>query len=307
MTLIDMAPYIKENCPEVQGWSLKPLAMLFSKFQEIIFLDSDVLFFHDPNLMYNWKLYKSTGALYFRDRTLPGDWIYRFTDLLIPEPSVLALQNRVFNRLSVEEGESGVIVMDKHRGGTFVLLLASLMNMDPYRTIIEKNYRLEGDKETFWTANEMLKLPYAWGPGAGGSIGYHFQGDVKSVCGCLYHSDEDWNPSWFNGGLVKYKWADEPELMEFTHIGVDRSFTQVKWYVFLLILRHRDPATNNLTGPLLLVAILIALCPIIRKRMSCPFPVAKRRSLTRCLSSGISSRTLLMPPPYIIIFIPINK
>lgn len=229
VVLIDMTPYVPKHAPGVSGWSLKPLAMLFSKFQELLFLDSDVLFFHDPEKLFYWRAYKSTGTLYFRDRTLPGQYLYKFTDLLIDEFSILGKQNRVYNKMGVEEGESGVIVMDKHRGGTFALLFASLLNVDPYRRFRETYYGVLGDKEAFWIANEVLKLPYSWGPGGGGAIGHHFLQDTSSVCGGLYHTDEDWEPSWFNGGLVRYKWDPVPETFEFKYIALDRSFTQLRW------------------------------------------------------------------------------
>lgn len=135
VSLVDMAPYIRKGGPRVGGWCTKPLAMLFSSFQEVIFLDSDTLFFHDPADMFSWKRYETTGSLYFRDRTVGNDKLIEFLKVMVPEPSEMTKQGRVWNRVAGQEGESGVVVIDKHRGGFFTLLMASLLNMDPYEKI----------------------------------------------------------------------------------------------------------------------------------------------------------------------------
>jgi hypothetical protein len=133
--LIDMEPFLRKDGPKVGGWSTKPLAMLFSQFQEVIFMDSDTLFFHDPQEMFSWYRYMATGTLYFRDRTVGNDNLIKFLKTMAPEPSDMAKQGRVWQGLAGQEGESGVIVIDKRRGGFFTLLMASLLNMEPYESI----------------------------------------------------------------------------------------------------------------------------------------------------------------------------
>lgn len=139
----DLAPFIRKGAPVVEKYSNKPLAMLLSPFQEIIFMDSDSLFFQNPELMYHWASYKETGALFFRDRTLePGqNGPLRFFKALVPNPSERARQSRFWEMTSYHEGESGALVLDKKRGGLFVLLLATMLNLDPYKTIMYEPIR----------------------------------------------------------------------------------------------------------------------------------------------------------------------
>lgn len=83
-------------------------------------------------------------------------------------------------------------------------------------------------------ASEALQLPYAWGPGAGGAVGYLNPDKPDSVCGGLLHLDETWRPFWFNSGVVKNKYRPEgQETFEFTHYAQDRTFVNLRWCVFL--------------------------------------------------------------------------
>lgn len=143
----DLNPFFNSVYPFISGWGVKPFVMLFSTFKEVIFLDSDSLLFQDPRQFFGWSEYESTGSLYFRDRTLdPGaNDTLRFFQTFIPEPSRLARENRVWNRLSNHEAESGVIVMDKGRGGIFVLLLAGLLNIIPYSGMTNKEHLITGN------------------------------------------------------------------------------------------------------------------------------------------------------------------
>lgn len=134
---VDLEPYIDKRAPPVRGWSIKPLAMFFSRFQEFIFVDSDALFFRDPTTIFDWKRYNMTGAIYFRDRTLEPNNAKSLSMFksMVPHASEYARNGRFSKLLSVHEGESGVVALDKHRGGTFILLLSLMMNMEPFKRI----------------------------------------------------------------------------------------------------------------------------------------------------------------------------
>lgn len=253
---IDLKPLIDTDGPEVRGWAVKPFSMLLSSFKEIIFLDADALFFQNPDVLFDFKLYGATGAVFFRDRTLFGggdnDGLRLFKSM-VPLPSEYAkTEGRTVRMISQHEGESGVIVWDKTRN-LHAFLLVCTMNSEPYRKTLyhanhgkKNNYNHEfnleindfesiGDKESYWMAHEALELPYRWAPGGGGTVGYVEDPEKKpnSICGGLYHPDENWKPLWFNGGILRNKYTGKgKQVMEITHWATDRTFGEpvaLKW------------------------------------------------------------------------------
>jgi hypothetical protein len=127
------------------------------------------------------------------------------------------------------EQESGVVVMDKKRGGMFVLLLASMLNMDPFRDDL---YRaVLGDKESYWMSSEALGVSYRWSNGAGGALGFLHPNFPMVVCGHLLHVDENWNPLWFNGGMMMHKSREHGNLIIYgmTHYATDRTMHRSAW------------------------------------------------------------------------------
>ncbi|KAJ3017369.1 hypothetical protein HKX48_003578 [Thoreauomyces humboldtii] len=217
------------------GWAMKSFSMLASRFQEIILLDADVMFLQNPEVMFEYSLYEDAGILLFRDRTLfPGNVLHVFLSELMegaPPSDYYHAQGRASRWLSTHEGESGVIVMDKHRN-FHSLLMACKMNSGPYQR--DMYSIVLGDKESYWMAQEILDLPYKWAPGAGGSIGYleHHPTDsnIIKICGQLYHPDPDFRPLWANGGMLSNKRDPKGEaIVEFTHWATDKTYEDVAW------------------------------------------------------------------------------
>ena len=63
------------NTPKIErkrlkGWFCKTRALIISKFDETLVVDTDVLWFKDPTQLFNAPAYLATGALFFRDRFL---------------------------------------------------------------------------------------------------------------------------------------------------------------------------------------------------------------------------------------------
>jgi len=103
------------------------------------------------------------------------------------------------------------------------------MNMDPIKSEMYK--AVHGDKESFWMASEALRVPYNWGLGAGGTVGYPNPNTIGSICGGLFHVDENWEPLWFNGGIQMNKRTDagREKTYNLTHYAIDRSFQHLEW------------------------------------------------------------------------------
>lgn len=98
-----------------------------------------------------------------------------------------------------------MVVIDKGTDALFGLLATCAMNKKGERDHAYKF--VHGDKETFWSAFEMIKVPYYFPKYRGGTIGYPNPDREHSVCGQLYHPDDLGRPLWWNvrGGRERKK------------------------------------------------------------------------------------------------------
>lgn len=118
----ELAPMVNDAGWTLAGWALKPFAILFSSFREVIFIDADSLFFSSPEKLFSDEDYEKTGALFFKDRSLFPDSKKEWLKNVMPRPiSPQVINNRFWKGDSAHMQESGVIVVDKFRH--FVALL----------------------------------------------------------------------------------------------------------------------------------------------------------------------------------------
>ncbi|GAB7352535.1 hypothetical protein MBLNU459_g2927t1 [Dothideomycetes sp. NU459] len=155
----------------IEGFASKAFSILMSSFREVLFIDADVLFFRNPELLFQEEGYRDTGALFFRDRVVYPAFKKKFLRQILPKPiSHTAKQSRYWNGESSEMQESGVLVIDKWRHFVTMLLVARMNGPDRSdgpngeKGVYSFFY---GDKETFWLGFELA-----------GDTDYHFyQGD----------------------------------------------------------------------------------------------------------------------------------
>ncbi|KAJ3099278.1 hypothetical protein HDU97_003296 [Phlyctochytrium planicorne] len=211
----------------LEGWAIKPFAMLASTFKEVIFVDADVLFLQDPYMLFDRsQIFQRFGQLFFQDRTIGGENPEWFTSW-VPNPSNYAKTRRYLREISVHEMESGVVLIDKGRSSVLHAMLAVCkLNSQTERDLNTYIY-VHGDKETFWMGWEMMRVPWAFAPAYGGTIGY--RNKKGAVCGGLYHPDEDLKPLWWNGGVLKNKHGDVSLYMNFDYVATDVKGYGIKW------------------------------------------------------------------------------
>eukprot|EP00121_Abeoforma_whisleri_P012351 Awhi_evm1s11397 len=207
----------------IAGWAGKPFAVLTSRFKEVIFLDSDIIFFQEPELLFDSNLYKETGALFYLDRTLfsPGkktlDWIKELSPNRFPEK---ANKNGLLQKKTGHQQESGVLVIDKDQH--FLSLLATCqLNLDKTREITYN--RVHGDKETFWLGWTMMENDsYNWNAYRPGVLGTF--NEEGSLCSSkLFHVDENKKPLFLNGGIVDNKFVkdEDREFLKASHWTIE--------------------------------------------------------------------------------------
>lgn len=70
------------HCEELfRSFYIKPLAVVFSRFQEIMLLDADTIHFQSPMNLWETDKYRTTGTLFFRDRVA---WESEYLDEPMP-------------------------------------------------------------------------------------------------------------------------------------------------------------------------------------------------------------------------------
>ncbi|CAD0031415.1 unnamed protein product [Aureobasidium pullulans] len=170
----DIEQMVNDQGWELKGWAGKAFAAFLSSFREVILLDADVLFFDNPELMFEEPGYVDTGALFFRDRVVFPQDKKSFLRKILPKPvSGKARQSRWWSGESGEYQESGVVVVDKWRHFLSVFLTARLNGPDRDDSDAGKGtYSFWwGDKETWWIGFELA-----------GDTDYHFhQGEAGNM------------------------------------------------------------------------------------------------------------------------------
>lgn len=200
-------------------------------FREAIFIDADSFFFVDPATLFQYKGYRDTGALFFKDRNLFPESKRSWIKSVLPSPiSANVRQNRMWTGESGHMQDSGVIVVDKWRH--FIPLLLTTRLNGPERDgnkgegkkgVYDMMY---GDKETFWLSWEMSgSSDYSFHDGVAGTMGKLTKTEpdateeeveesetpasntssvheLSMVCSQqLAHFDRAGRPLWFNGGI----------------------------------------------------------------------------------------------------------
>ncbi|KAI8844290.1 alpha-mannosyltransferase, partial [Chytriomyces cf. hyalinus JEL632] len=208
---IDLTQFFPIETTQFSGWSCKPFAMLAASFQTVLFIDADSLFFQSPLRALESRAFKETGMVFFRDRKL------RHKDLKGAELLNAAGKHLSSYALSIPFTnasdttaeshvlDSGFVVLNKgNLGVLYSLLLAAKMNSQVERDTLYSH--TWGDKEAYWFASEMLRVPYRLNPTFGSAIGYRkkvAQTNRECVCGAfLLQLDERGDLFWWNGGGV---------------------------------------------------------------------------------------------------------
>ncbi|KAI8843169.1 mannosyltransferase putative-domain-containing protein [Chytriomyces cf. hyalinus JEL632] len=233
-----------------RGYSMKPFAILAAPFRTVLFIDADALFFKSPLHALESRALKETGHLFFHDRFLREESGMRGPDFFNEVHKHLSRYGQTIGfpnaktrkRAETHELDSGFLVLNKSNTGVlFSLLLASKMNSMPFEKDVLYGHT-HGDKESFWFASEMLRVPYQFNSPYGGAIGTLRKMEGKNtgtavVCSAfILQLDEKRELFWWNGGGVlsdRYVTTDfGNHFAEFTHVALDFDGVGTKWFDF---------------------------------------------------------------------------
>ena len=202
----------------------KPLAMLVSRFEQVILLDADVVFVQKPEVLLEGLGYQETGTYFFHDRLLNKgifkerhDWWEK--EMQYNKPSATLLKSLVYTERYSAEQDSGVVVLDKSRTPVLLALLhICWQNSSAGRKFMQG--KVFGDKETYWLGFELSGVPYHFEKHYGNGLGP--MTDSGTICGnAIAHTDEADRLFWFNGGLLANKYQDKKKYGDFSHWMLD--------------------------------------------------------------------------------------
>ena len=97
----------KTERKRLKGWFCKTKALISSKFEETLVVDTDVLWFKDPTLLFNAPGYLATGALFFRDRFLYVS--VNESDGLGPEKVAHFIESESKNAIKIDDVSAKVL------------------------------------------------------------------------------------------------------------------------------------------------------------------------------------------------------
>jgi len=211
VTCTDITQFFNNDIIFISGWAIKPFAILASRFTEVILIDADAMYIHDPALWFEDEGYKETGALFFKDRTLyPGphggsEWIHQW----MKDPSDYVKNSRFYNELSSHEMESSTVVIDKSRRLLGILQTCKFNERRIRDRVVYQ--KVFGDKETYWMAFDMAREPFSVMPHPivyVGEINYGEDIDdpnQKQLCGHIGHTNREGQIMFWNDHIIKDK------------------------------------------------------------------------------------------------------
>ncbi|CCX33386.1 mannosyltransferase putative-domain-containing protein [Pyronema domesticum] len=135
--------------PDVKHYQLKSLAMVFSRFQKVLYLDSDSIPLRDPTALFKEKVFEETGLIVWPD-------FWKATE--DPVFYIIAGMEGMPKGLPASSSEAGQLLVDKKRHLEMLLLAVYYNIYGPgwYYELLSQGAMGAGDKETFLAAAVAL-------------------------------------------------------------------------------------------------------------------------------------------------------
>src|SRR6185369_10533995 len=142
----------------LDGWELKPYAIVNSRFAEVLYIDADNVSVRNPEFIFDTPLYRETGSLFWQD--LPNDFLEQ-----------VYLKHSAWELLGLPvrdepQFESGQLLVDKRRCWRPLQLTLHLNEHSDYYYAA-----FFGDKDTFHLAWRKLGQEYSLNPHPPGALG----------------------------------------------------------------------------------------------------------------------------------------
>ena len=213
----------KDNPVKVEHYQLKVLAILFSSYESVLYLDSDCLALLDPAELFDSEPFLSTGLV-----SWPDYWI------ATEDPAFYKIAGLPSfpNGLPARSSEAGQLLISKQTHLSTLLLAAYYNIYGPgiYYPILSQGAAGEGDKETFLAAAVVLENPNYRVRHRLGTVGYH-EADRKfhGTAMVQYHPRDDYaprDPTSLKQARPLFLHANSPKMNIAHLLAEDRVFYQ---------------------------------------------------------------------------------
>lgn len=169
---------------EIEKYQFKPFAMLFSSFEEILFLDADAFPLHKPEDVFQKEPFLSANLVLWPDfwASTASSLFYEIASQQVPPMNL---------RQSTESGE--IFMSKKTHAKT--LLLATYYNYwgpNHYWPLLSQGAPGEGDKETFIAAATSLNEPFYQVSESICAIGHPTEGGMAGSAMVQFDPSEDY-------------------------------------------------------------------------------------------------------------------
>jgi alpha 1,2-mannosyltransferase len=144
-------------------YQYKIFAILFSSFQNILFLDSDAFPAYDPTDLFTKAPYTTHGLV-----TWPDYWVQTISAHFYHIAAIPEVPSQ--SRLSTESGQL-LLNKDLHRESLLMMVYYNYYGPDYYYKLLSQGSPGAGDKETFVQAALAVNLPYYQVRTAPGGLG----------------------------------------------------------------------------------------------------------------------------------------
>jgi alpha 1,2-mannosyltransferase len=144
--------------PKLKKYQYKVFSIIFSHFQEVLFLDADAWPVHNPDYLFESQPYRSNGLITWPDFWLPTVSPIFYDVVGLEYATVQSLTGTGSEQRSTE---SGIMLYDKTRHADSLLLAAyyNFYGPDYYYPLFSQGAHGQGDKETFFHAAVVLGRP----------------------------------------------------------------------------------------------------------------------------------------------------
>ena len=177
----------KDNPVKVEHYQLKVLAILFSSYESVLYLDSDCIALLDPKELFDSEPFLSTGLV-----SWPDYWIATEDPVFYKIAGVPSFPKG----LPARSSESGQLLISKQTHLSTLLLAAYYNIYGPsiYYPILSQGAAGEGDKETFLAAAVVLENPNYRVRHRLGALGFHEDRKFIGTAMVQYHPGDDYAP-----------------------------------------------------------------------------------------------------------------
>jgi alpha 1,2-mannosyltransferase len=177
---------ILESLPggvKIEKYQFKPFAMIFSSFEEILFLDADAFPVDKPETLFHTEPFRSKRMV-----TWPDFWASSAS------PLYYQIASQEIPPMTVRQStESGEIVVSKKTHGDVLLLVTYYNYWGPshYYRLLSQGAPGEGDKETFVAAATVLDKPFYQVSEPICAIGHRTEGGLAGSAMVQFDPSED--------------------------------------------------------------------------------------------------------------------